>query len=521
MKRNLFLFLLVLGCSGFALGKTLPLSPQGKAQAALYLDFLQAAQAEVRLEENYCDQYRSLLPRAPQDKYLLRLLMVCALSQDNIEEAEQYISYIEQGDNSAEDWSVYAFYLWRKGRLKEAQETYEKALAAAPDDLRILYQYVLLLTYIDPDRAAEKLQEHKENYPSIAHVIDYEIGNIYRRRRQPLKALEYYNAATRQDPTYPEPYLARAEMYEKASQFFLMLHELESLESIGYESAAMYSRMGSVYVLVRDDARAKDYFQKAKTLEPADIPAGYFLALYAEQEGDFLKAAHYLRETADFAQDAGKWLQVAFYQQQAGQMKEALSTLKEAYKRFEQNVEIGYFYALALQDSGKNRQAVRVLKRILQTNASYEQARLAYAFALESLGKYKEMEEQLRLVLEQNPQNAAAYNLLGFSLADRNERLEEAQELITKALEIQPQDRAFIDSLAWVYYRQGNYDQALKLLGSLDEDFINNNADVAYHLGAVYAALGKPEQAKPYLERASQENREAKNLLKKLPRSAS
>ena len=210
---------------------------------------------------------------------------------------------------------------------------------------------------------------------------------------------------------------------------------------------------------------------------------------------------------------------MAFYEQRAGNSDKALDTLKLAYKQFKANVEIGYFYALALQDAGQSRRAARILQGVLQTNPNYEQARLAYAFVLEELHKYKEMETQLRLVWEQNPQNAAAYNLLGFSLADRNERLDEAQQLITKALELQPQDRAFIDSLAWVYYRRGEYEKALELMESLAEEFIKADADVAYHMGAVYAALGQAEQARVYLEQAAPQVKEAKRLLKKLPPS--
>ena len=514
MKK--ILCLLVLCCACAASAKELPVSKEGQEEAALYMDFMRAVRAELLEDPKACGYYQDALARAPQSKYLRRILTLCAVSEGDMAQADRYASYIEDGENDGEDLAVYAFYKWRKGELGPAQTYYEQALEKAPDDMRILYQYVLLLVYIDPDRAAEKLQEHKANYPSISQAIDYEIGNIYRRKGQPLKALEYYNSATQADPEYAEPYLARAEMYEKAAQYFLMLHELEALEKTGYESAPMYSRMGSVYVIVKDDARARAYFQKAKKLDNGDVPAGYFLALYAEQDGDYAAAARYLRETADFNEDAGKWVQMAFYEQRAGDMARALDTLKEAYERFDKNVEIGYFYALALQDDGQYRRAARILKGVLHTNPDYEQARLAYAFALESLHKYKDMEEQLRLVLEQNPNNAAAYNLLGYSLAERNKRLDEAERLVSRALSLSPGDRAFADSLAWVYYRKGEYQKALDLLEGLDKDFIEANADVAYHLGAVYAALGQPQQALPYLQQAAPEVKEAQKLLKRL-----
>lgn len=508
--------LLFLALTVSAAAKTFPLNEESKQEEKLYLSFIEALLAE-QAGQDACPYYQKTLALAPQSKYLRRILTVCAIVQEDLAAADEYATYINEGENDGKDWAVYAFYNWRKGQLKEAQQYYEKSLETDPEDLRVLYQYVLLLTYIDPDRAAEKLQQQKANYPSIAHVIDYEIGNIYYRKKQIQKALEFYNLATQQDPEYAEPYLARAEIYEKSNQFFLMLRELELLEKTGYESAVMYSRMGSLYVIVKDDERAQTYFAKAKKLDNGDTVAGYFLALYAEEKGDYAAAAQYLRETADYDTSAAKWLQVAFYQQAGGSIEQAADTLAQAYKRFADNVEISYFYALALHDTGRYKQAAKVLKGVLKTNPSYEQARLAYAFVLEAQKKYKEMEKQLRLVLVQNDKNASAYNLLGFSLAERNERLDEAEQLAAKAVQLQPQDRAFIDSLAWVYYRQGKYAQALDLLKNLDENFVNANADVAYHLGAVYAALGQYDTARPYLQQAAGSVKEAAELLKKLP----
>lgn len=517
MKKILCLLFL---CAPALAAGSLPLGAQGKQESALYLDFLRAVTAEASGESDAaCDYYKQTLRRAPQSKYLKRILVVCALSAGKTDEADAYSDYIDAGENDGEDLAVYAFYKWRKGDLKEARRYYEEALEKAPDDLRVLYQYVLLLSFLDVDRAAQSLQDHKANYPSLAHVIDYETGNIYRNKKDFKKALEYYGRATEQNPEYAEPYLARAEIYEKNSQFFLMLRELELLEQTGYESAAVYSRMGSVFVIVKDDERAEAYFRKAKALDKADVPSGYFLALFAEKRGDYAAAARYLRETADYDTDAGKWLQAGFYQQRAGDAKGALETLKEAYKRFDKNVEIGYFYALALQDAKEYRAAARVLKGVLETNPKYENARLAYAFALEGARKYKQMEEQLKLLLEQNPQNAAAYNLWGFSLAERGVRLEEAKELLVKALGISPQDRAFIDSMAWVYYKQGDYAQALKLLQSLDEEFVRANPDVAYHLGMAYAAAGDYARALPWLRLAAPTVKDAAKQLKKWPPS--
>ncbi|MBR3632279.1 MAG: tetratricopeptide repeat protein [Elusimicrobiaceae bacterium] len=498
------------------LAKELPVSKQGRQEAALYLEMLQGFLAENDQRQEGCSHYQKALSYSPDNKYIKRQLLVCAMEKNELEQAAQYADFINQEPNEADDFSVYAFYQWRRGEIASAQEYYQKALQLAPDDSRALYQYVVLVSSLDLDRAVALLQGAKSSLPDLSAALDYETGNLYRQHKNWQQALNYYQRALDQQPRYVEARLARAEIFEKLSRYFLMMHEFEELEKIGYHNAQMFSRMGSFYVLVKDEKRAKSYFLKAKEEDFSENIAGYFLAVFAEQEGDFLQAAKYLQETADYPKNAARWLQVSFYQQQVGEEQQALKTLEQAYQRFPQNVEIGYFYGLLLQDEKQYSRSAKVLKGVLVTNPDYENARLAYAFALDGCKKYKQMEEQVRLILAKNPQHPAANNLLGFSLADRNTRLEEAEQLVTKAVTAVPTDRSYIDSLAWVYYRQHKYPQALQLLNSLDEEFILENPDAAYHLGAVYAALGENEKAIFYLQQAAATQKPAAKLLRQL-----
>ena len=517
MKKWIFLFFF---SASVLVAAPLKISPQGQAEAQLYLDFLQGAIAQEKGSQDSCLHFKNAFSKAPESKYLKQILLMCAIAQNNLAEADQYADYISMGENDETDLAIYGFYKWRKGEIAEAQKYYELSLEKNSEDLRILYQYILLLSYIDIEKAAQKLEERKDNYPGLKHIIYYEIGNIYRSKKQFTKALQYYQKSTQENPDYPQAYLARAEMYERASQYFLMLKELEDLEKTGYEEASMFSRMGSVFIIVEDTEKAKYYFQKAKALDNGDIPAAYFLAVLAEEEGDFASAITYLQEADDYAQDAAKWLQVSFYQEQINDEKAALQTLKTAYQVFEDNVEIAYFYGLMLQQLKQDKKAAKVFKKILLTTPDYENARLALAFSLESLGKYKEMEKHLQTILEQNPKNADAYNLWGSSLAKRGVRLDLAQELITKALALSPEDNAFIDSLAWIYYQKEDYQAALDLFLSLDTDFINQHTEIAYHLGATYYKLHQWEKAQSYLEQAAEEQKPARKLLKKLQKQS-
>lgn len=118
----------------------------------------------------------------------------------------------------------------------------------------------------------------------------------------------------------------------------------------------------------------------------------------------------------------------------------------------------------------------------------YEQAMLA-----EKLNQLDEMEKLLRKVIAQNPSYYNAYNALGFSLADRNIRLQEAKQLIVKALTFAPDDPFITDSLGWVEFRMGNLGAALTYLEKAYKD--RADAEIAAHLGEVLWKLKRQDEA--------------------------
>ncbi len=122
------------------------------------------------------------------------------------------------------------------------------------------------------------------------------------------------------------------------------------------------------------------------------------------------------------------------------------------------------------------------------TDLIYEQAMLA-----EKLNQLDEMEKLLRKVIAQNPSYYNAYNALGFSLADRNIRLQEAKQLIVKALTFAPDDPFITDSLGWVEFRMGNLGAALTYLEKAYKD--RADAEIAAHLGEVLWKLKRQDEA--------------------------
>ena len=121
---------------------------------------------------------------------------------------------------------------------------------------------------------------------------------------------------------------------------------------------------------------------------------------------------------------------------------------------------------------------------------------LLYARALvaERLGRIDQLETDLKFILKTEPDNAHALNALGFTLADQTERYEEAYDYLKRAIEIMPEDPAIIDSLGWVHYRMGNYEEAIHLLRTALSRF--DDAEIAAHLGEVLWVTGNQQEAR-------------------------
>jgi predicted Zn-dependent protease len=117
-----------------------------------------------------------------------------------------------------------------------------------------------------------------------------------------------------------------------------------------------------------------------------------------------------------------------------------------------------------------------------------------YAMSAEKTGHYDVMEAQLRKLIQTQPDNPQAYNALGYSLADRNQRLAEADKLVEKASSLAPNDAFIMDSAGWVKYRMGDTSDAIKLLRKAYD--MQPNAEIGAHLGEVLWKTGNQDQAR-------------------------
>jgi len=178
-----------------------------------------------------------------------------------------------------------------------------------------------------------------------------------------------------------------------------------------------------------------------------------------------------------------------------GRAREASRLLAEAREaQPDSAIQLYLIESEAYSNNDKTAQADQVLHQAIQRypddlNLLYSRAMLA-----EKRNDLAQMEKDLRAILAREPENAMALNALGYTLADRTTRFDEAKRLIEKALSITPEDPAVLDSLGWVNYRMGNLDDAERALRKAFERL--SDPEVAAHLGEVLWANGKRREAR-------------------------
>ena len=244
-----------------------------------------------------------------------------------------------------------------------------------------------------------------------------------------------------------------------------------------------------------DDEDDDDEEAGSSRPEQGLVQAWLMLAQSAEQRGDFAAAESWLSRVDDPQRALEVQTRRASILARQGRFNEARELVRRAPERNTDDARAKLVAeAGVMRDVKRWGDAFEVLAGANQrfpddADLLYEQAMMA-----EKLDRLDEMERLLRRVIAIKPDSAQAYNALGYSLADRNQRLPEARELIQRALQLSPGDPFITDSLGWVEYRLGNRDEALRLLRQAYA--ARPDPEIAAHLGEVLWAFGQQEEAR-------------------------
>ncbi len=258
--------------------------------------------------------------------------------------------------------------------------------------------------------------------------------------------------------------------------------------------------------------------------------AGFSTVVYADTSEAAFRAAQ-SAEVLDHQREAVDWyeqvtgeksiraiMRQAFLLAGLGDVEAAQNLLAELRISSDSQVRSQSYQAEAqiLQETGNIDKAFQVLNDGLAALPEDVSLRYARALVAVGLGDLELAESDLRQIISIQPDNSAAINALGYTLADLTERYDEAEELILLAYELQPEDASIIDSMGWISYRLGRLPEAESYMREAWK--IMRNAEIAAHLGEVLWVHGQKDEARSTWQLGIQLESDNEVLIKTMQR---
>ena len=277
--------------------------------------------------------------------------------------------------------------------------------------------------------------------------------------------------------------------------------EFKRLSGQQPDNANIWMTLALLQLQAQQPEQAETSLKRHLKLRPNHDKSRLYLGELAASSGDYDIAEQWYLQIKDPDHAFDAQLAIAKIISARDGVDMALAHLDELETQSqEQEIDLALRKEQLLLDKKQQQRAKAVLDQAL--NQIPENSELLYARAL-LLAQMKLVgahERDIRVLLKQDPNNAHALNALGYTLADLTDRLPEAMELITRALELRPEDPFIIDSMGWVLYRMGDYKRAVELLQKAIAK--RPDAEIAAHLGEVLWVSGQREQATQVWDKA-------------------
>ena len=302
--------------------------------------------------------------------------------------------------------------------------------------------------------------------------------------------------------------LVQAKYYEKAlAEYERMIATRPDDMDLVYSAALLEIELG------RKDKARKRLLRLSESPNHRN-EAFYYLGVLEEEQGNTKEAIEWLSRIheGDYYFEAHS--RIATMMAKNGQIEDArnyLHKLQQQAASEEKKLQLYLLEGELINDIEGPQQAYDFYSELLKTYPDQSDLLYARAMVAENVDRIDWLERDLKKVLEKEPKNATVLNALGYTLADRTDRYQEAYDYIEQALKLRPDDPAIIDSMGWVKYRMGDLEAAERYLEKAYR--ITPDAEIAAHLVEIYWNRGKRNDAKKLLDSALQASPDDKKLL--------
>ncbi len=484
----------------------------------LLLGRLYSLNKDLQKAEN---EFKTAVKLQPDSEEAVTTLAYLYNEEGDTSRATQVLSAIPEASRSAKLYSALGYTYEQQKQYKNAISAYRHAIEVDRDNLDAIRGLAQnLMNDGQADAALEQYKVIADANPEDAQTY-VRIAEIYRKQGKFDLALESLKKAESMVQDSVEVPYSMAAVYQAQGRFdeaSQLLHNLlkktEKTDGNYNQSernnrAVFLERLGSVYRDQGNTQLAVDTFRKLLVLGDENAVRGYQQIIDTYRESKQWQQATAVAKEATQKLPNNRDLRMVLDGQLAdtGEPDKALKDVRSMLKGTPEDREV--YITLAQMNTRLKRwnEAEEALGKAEQLSTKPEDK--AYVYFLrgstyERQKKFEQAEEMFRKVLANDPQNAMTLNYLGYMLADRGIKLDEALGYIKKAVELDPSSGAYLDSLGWAYFKMGKYELAEENLIKASQR-INTDPTVQDHLGDLYQKTGRLKLAAAHWERALNE----------------
>ena len=474
----------------------------------------------------YAKDYKSAFAAAqrwveldPDNGDALQSAAALALYDDDSEQALHYLREIlrrEEQDGPEHGFRMVAGLL---GRNHESQD--DKALSIMqqivtehPDNA---YAYLALgdlaMSLERLPEAETALNKALELDPELQPALVSYARVIYQEGRVD-EALADLRMAIKDIPDSEALRLAYARMLLKAKRYQQAKEQFSALSKAAPEDSDYLYTLALLALDMDETEQAETYLRRLLDLGERTSEAHYYLGRVAEFRKNYDAAIKQYEHVGRSEYQFDAQIRIGELLAKNGHVEAGLSHLRSLrLQNPESSVTVRLYLteSTVLTNARRYQDAIDVLSEALQAVPGNTDLLYARALLYERVDRVDLLEQDLRAVLLREPENADALNALGYTLADRTTRYEEAYDLISQALKLKPDEAAIVDSMGWILYRLGHSEQAVEYLKrALNLQYDN---EIAGHLSEVLWVVGQHNAARTLLDNALKKAPDDETLL--------
>ncbi len=468
----------------------------------------------ARDDEAALEAARVWVDLAPLDMDARQIIAAMHIRQGDAEAALAHLEYVLENDHetSGNRLRMIANLLGREEDRDTALAVMEQLVEHFSEDTDALLAYALLAIRAERlDKAREAMRHIVRQTELSSNVAMAYLAVLQKEDRMP-EAIEWLDEILAINPDQFGVRLIYARLLAEANRFEEARIEFGVLSEESPDNTDIIFALGLLNLQAGRNDDAAQNFERLVELETREDEAHFYLGQIAEARGERRAAIEHYQAIEGGSNYFAAQLRKALVMSLMGQIDQAIAFLGQVVPEDEkQAFDLARAQGEILTEHGRHDEALAIYDAALEGERYDTELLYTRAMLAEKMGRIDILERDLRTIIAAEPDNAQALNALGYTLADRTQRYQEAHDLIARALELSPDDFYILDSMGWVLYRLGRLDEAIDFLERARE--LRNDPEVAAHLGEVLWVKGKRDAARDVWESALRDTPNDKKLL--------